>query len=216
MSIDVKWQIDKDALQALQRAWQEKKTFPNPYRLAGYGISVAALHSLGNDQWHGFDPFVAAFEKHADKEWLKAFKAKDGGMSYKERLHQNLQTLQRVNDYAYKLFQAGKQVLGTAGMVVDLRKSDKGIEIRLNTNGDTPLKISNRGTGKPRAPRTPKAPKVAKAPKAPKAPKVREITSRTVTEKDIKAAVQRAKAPDDKPPILSGRDALDFLMGRKK
>jgi hypothetical protein len=186
--------IEADLLKTLKQEWDKKKVFPNPYRRpGGYGCSIAALIDLGVDKWHSFDAFVKAFEHAADAEWLKAFKAKSGTLDYHGRLNQNLLTLQRVNDYGFKLFQAGKDVLGTKGMVVDMKQGDKGVEVRLSTASDEPVKISGRPVREKKKPEHKPEP----------------------TKKELHKAVHKEALTPDKMPIMSGREAWEFLRRKR-
>ncbi len=157
------------------------KSLANGYRTGGnYHAIIATLETMGTNKWHAYDAFAAKLEK--TWEGWKAFAKKEArneatAKDTQGRLLQNVRVLQRTNDYAKPLLEAGA--------VIDLKWEGQTLQIQLNT--------------KSKKPQTPgRAAKVEAVKAAPK------------------AAKKAAKPSKSKAPILSGREAIEALKGKRK
>src|ERR1035437_4817773 len=99
---DRNYSMSAEDLAALKAQAKKDKAFPNPYRAGSYHHSVAALATLGANQWHPLASFVKELAR-VDSEWIKGFKAKENrnenGKDIDGRILQNLTVIQRVKDY---------------------------------------------------------------------------------------------------------------------
>ena len=137
-----------------------KGVIPNPHNSGSYRYFVQALIDLGPDKMHLFPDVKAKMrelmggvgEGATTSLWNRFMKKEsrneETGKDVNGRIQQNAKVLQRVggtaaNQYGYKLFQVGKEILGTAGMVIDILKVAKDgghvIGYRLNTDSATPF-----------------------------------------------------------------------------
>jgi hypothetical protein len=209
--------LSPEAIASYKAEFKKTDKIPNPHRNQCYGWIFASLVNLGTDKWHAWDTLANRVKAEATGPKWQAFQRKESrndetGKDTAGRLFTNALVLQRP-DYGAKILDLGK-VIGSKGVVIDLRRDLDRVEIRLNTDSPSPLKLGRKNAkAKTETKATSKAQTPQVAPKSPKASKPSpKATGATGKAKTILAS----KPVDAKPQILTGADAVEFLRKNHK
>lgn len=146
--------LSSDEVKQLTEEYKTTKKFPNPHRTGAYKFTIDALVVLGVNKPHPIAKAHQAFRKAAGNDWYsdwasKEPRNKETAKNVDGRFQQNLQVLQRTNDYGRRLLEVGRKVLKSKGAVIDLARDDRGnLLVTLNTNSATPQKPGREGQQK--------------------------------------------------------------------
>ncbi len=108
---------------------------------------IEALKALGANRSHAFGALRAKVEELMGVERWRAFANRESARSCawdiydtdadaEERLRYNCRVLQRTKNYGLKLLQVGREIMGTAGCVVEIVHQRDQTTYCLNTNSD--------------------------------------------------------------------------------